>query len=500
MPQDGQDIPQPAGDASDVTGANGVADAGAAAVSGANPRAIQVHRPTGFAGNLGAGARLLFFLPAGPSRFAVSANQLIALVALSLVVNVCAGFAFVGAEGYFDAHALPSAVFGILLVLLAGHLIAGILRDPGFGMLIPVAVASAAVILNVIADCLWLAVDQGWIPVKGGVNSMEVYYFLLAWWIAAMLVAVARFAGGGARRAVLPMLVFAVVVLLPTYFLPAGWLWGSDDADEAGEPTPSFAAVQEAVLYAQPGLLRKALDGIQPQRAGIPDLYFVGFAPYAPQDVFMKEMDSVDRLLRERFDTAGRGITLVNNAALVDKAPMASLTSLRRALKTVGERIDPAEDIVLLHITTHGSEGHELSAEFWPLQLAQVTPADLRSALDEAGIKWRIVVVSACYSGGFIEALKGPGTLVITAADAKHTSFGCGDDSDYTYFSRAYFDEALRKTRSFADAFALAKEWVRARELKEGLEPSNPQMSMGEALGPRLDALQQRLAGLEAHK
>ena len=492
-PEAGQDIAQPA--VNDDTANDNTANKNTLAPPPSIP-ATDGHGSRGFSGNLAAGARLLLFLPARASQFESSANQLIALVALSLVVNVAAGFAFVGAEGFFDVHALPSAVFGILLALFAGHVIGGVLRDRRFGMLIPVAVASAAVVLNIIADCLWLAVDQGWIPLKGGVNSLELYYFLVAWWAAAMLLAVARFAGGGAKGAALPVLVFGAVVLLPTYFLPAGWLWGAGDAGGSDDPPQSFAAVQEPVLYAQPELLKAALEKIQPQRPGIPDLYFVGFAPYAAQDVFMKEMDSVDRLLRERFDTDGRSITLVNNAALVDKAPIASLTSLRRALKTVGGRIDPAEDLVLLHIATHGSEGHELSAEFWPLQLVQVTPGDLRLALDEAGIKWRVVVVSACYSGGFIEALKGPGTLVVTAADAKHTSFGCGDDSDYTYFSRAYFDQALRKTHSFEQAFAAAVPVIRQRETEAGKSDgfSNPQIRVGEQIRPILQELERRLA------
>ncbi len=449
----------------------------------------------GFLGNLAAGARLLFFLRTDPARFRADANQLIALVALGLVVNVAAALAFVGADGYFDFHALPSAVFGILLVLLAGHVIGGILRNRHLAILIPVAVASAAFTLNVIANSAWLAVDHGLIPLPGGVNSVELYYALVAWWAAATLLAVARLAGAALRTAAVPMLVFAGIVLLPTYFLPAEWLWGAHDAaGRAGDDAQSLAAVREETLYAQPELLKTALDRIQPQRPGIPDLYFVGFAPYAAQDVFMKEMGSVEALLRERFDTGGRSVALVNHVSLVGKAPIASLTSLRRALRAVGRRIDPEEDIVLLHVATHGSETHELSAEFWPLQLAQIRPRDLREALDEAGIKWRIVVVSACYSGGFIETLKGPDTMVMTAADAKHTSFGCGDDSDYTYFSRAFFDEALRKTRSFPEAFALAKEWIRARELREGLDPSNPQMFLGEALGPKLEQLRQRLA------
>jgi hypothetical protein len=480
-PEDGRDLRRPA-----IEGQAEPALAHGPRANGSGPR--------GFTGNLAAGARLLFFLRTEPSRFQADASQLIALVALGLVVNVVAAYAFVGGEGSFNFHALPSAVFGVLLVLLAGHVIGGILHDRQFGILIPVAVASAALSLNAIANSVWLAVEHGLLPIPDGINSLELYYLLVAWWAAAMLVAVARFAGSGFRAAAWPMLVFVAIVLLPTYFLPAGWLWQANDAGLSGAASQSFAAVQEEALYAQPRILRTALEQLQPQRPGVPDLYFVGFAPYASQDVFMKEMNSVEGLLRERFDTGGRSVTLVNHASLAGKVPIASLTSLRRALRAVGERIDPEEDLVLLHITSHGTETHELSAEFWPLQLAQIGPGDLRAALDDAGIKRRIVVVSACYSGGFIEALKGPDTMVMTAADAKHTSFGCGDDSDYTYFSRAFYDQALRKTRSFPDAFAQARKWVRTRELKEGLDPSNPQMFMGESLAPVLDALRRRLS------
>jgi hypothetical protein len=252
--------------------------------------------------------------------------------------------------------------------------------------------------------------------------------------------------------------------------------------------------VGEAALYAQPELLRRTLQAIAPQRPGIADLYFVGFAPYASQEVFRRELESVGRLMQERFDVGARSVRLVNHPALVRESPIASLTSLRQALAAVGKRIDREEDIVLLHVTTHGSEDHRLSVEFRPLQLTQIAPRDLRAALDDAGIKWRIVVVSACYSGGFIEALRGPTTLVLTASDAKHTSFGCSNDSDYTYFSRALYEEALRKTRSFPEAFGLARESIRQREKREKLEPSNPQMALGEAIGPKLVALARRLS------
>jgi len=265
------------------------------------------------------------------------------------------------------------------------------------------------------------------------------------------------------------------------------------DRPDRGQP------FSENTLYAQTELLRAAEQRVMPGRAGEEHLYFVGFAPDAAQDVFMKETLAIGKLLKERFGTGGRALSLISHPGVVDQYPMATLTSLRRALKTVGERINREEDVVLLHLTSHGSQSHELSVEFYPLQLPPIRPAELRSALDEAGIKWRIVVISACYSGGFIDALKEAHTLVVTASDARHTSFGCGNAFDFTYFSKAYYDEALRKTRSFERAFALARESVRRREQKEGLESSNPQMFIGAAMHTKLARLERTLSAETAH-
>ena len=88
---------------------------------------------------------------------------------------------------------------------------------------------------------------------------------------------------------------------------------------------------------------------------------------------------------------------------------------------------------------SHGSEKHELSVDFRPLRLSTIDPAKLKTALDESGIRWKVIVISACYSGGFIDALKDERTLVITASAADKTSFGCGTGSDATYLAQALF-------------------------------------------------------------
>lgn len=119
----------------------------------------------------------------------------------------------------------------------------------------------------------------------------------------------------------------------------------------------------------------------------------------------------------------------------------------------------------------------------------------LRGALDKAGIRHRVVAISACYSGGWIEPLASPDTLVMTAADATHTSYGCGSRSELTFFGRAVFDEQLRSTHSFEEAFAKAVPVIRQREDEAGKNDgfSNPQIEVGDSIKSYLKQLGARL-------
>lgn len=149
----------------------------------------------------------------------------------------------------------------------------------------------------------------------------------------------------------------------------------------------------------------------------------------------------------------------------------------------------------MLFLTSHGSADHRLSVEFAPLQLDQIGPADLRAMLDQAGIRFRIVVISACYSGGFIPALADERTLLMTATAGDRTSFGCSTDSPLTFFTDALFNQALRAEPSLPRAFAQARLFVAQRERAQGLSPpSDPQISAGAAIVDKLDALARRSA------
>ena len=132
---------------------------------------------------------------------------------------------------------------------------------------------------------------------------------------------------------------------------------------------------------------------------------------------------------------------------------MATRTSLEKALRALAQKMNPDEDVLLLYLTSHGSEEHELRVHQPPLPFDQLTPERLRAALDASGIRWRVLVVSACYSGGFTAALRADSAIVATASAANRRSFGCSNEAEWTYFGRAYFDEALRATHSFTRAF-----------------------------------------------
>ena len=97
-------------------------------------------------------------------------------------------------------------------------------------------------------------------------------------------------------------------------------------------------------------------------------------------------------------------------------------------------------------------------------------------------------MISACYAGGFIPALQNPDTIVIAAAAADKTSFGCSDDRDLTYFGEAFYRDALPGAASLEDAFARAKAAIAEREKKENEIPSDPQASFGNDLHAVLEA------------
>jgi hypothetical protein len=223
------------------------------------------------------------------------------------------------------------------------------------------------------------------------------------------------------------------------------------------------------------------LADVQPSRTGARQIFFVGFAGFGPQAVFKREVVAVQQLFHERFGTRGHSVALINHASTASDLPLASAPNLERVLAHLGGIMDRGRDTLFLFLTSHGDKGL-LAVEMEGLALRHLTPAVLKGMLDRSGIHNSVIVVSACHSGSFIPALAGPRRLVIAAAHADRTSFGCDDRREWTYFGDAFFNQALRRETSFKRAFRRAKQLVEQWEKEDRLVPSLPQMAGGEAL------------------
>lgn len=223
----------------------------------------------------------------------------------------------------------------------------------------------------------------------------------------------------------------------------------------------------ETALYSQRRLLDQALASMAPPVAGQINMYLLAVAGDGGQEVFRREVEFVREQFDRRFATRGRSLALINSRHTQGTAPMATITSLRESLQGIAARMDKERDILFLFLTSHGSREHEFVLDQNGMDLRSLPARELGQLLKESGIRWRVVVVSACYAGGFIDHLQDEHTLVITAARHDRQSFGCADDNDFTYFGRAFFHDALPRSQSFEEAFRKAEVAVREWELKE---------------------------------
>ncbi|WEN13435.1 C13 family peptidase [Rhodanobacter sp. AS-Z3] len=306
------------------------------------------------------------------------------------------------------------------------------------------------------------------------------------------------------RNALTLALVFAAGVLLSTWWsgqsatlhavrsaVPAATsapAQSGTDADapiDNGDRWPDKAPTPEQVLYAQPRLMRQALDELGPRVPGKPNLYLLAFAGDGGEDVFRNEAEYAAQLFKQRFGASTHSLVLENNPASLTTHPLASWSNLDAALDGLNKAMQP-DDILLLYVSSHGSEDHELLVDMDPLPLDQISASDLAGILALHPFKWKVVVINACYSGGFVPPLRGPGTLVLTAARSDRSSFGCGSDSDITYFGKAWLVDALNHSDNFVDAFHLASNDIASWEQQDKLTPSVPQIDIGSGIQNQL--------------
>jgi hypothetical protein len=445
--------------------------------------------------NLNSGLRLAFAMPVSLLSFRVSVRQLIVLAVLNILVGAMVDYVRAGAESVFAPHAIVYEGFNIAALLLIAAVLSAAFRQPHLKLALPVLVLASEPVTNLLDLILTLPGNQGellghrifWVGFW-----LTVAWFALICWRATAAALMPRQPRFWVRSLLGAGLLLMIAPL--QYWTGQPWFYAAPlplPPPQVAAQSPSPAA--EDVLIKQPQLLYQALSDLEDERPDMTDLYFVGFASYAGENVFRKDIVVARDLLDSRFDTDGRSIVLINNPQTMLDEPFATVSNLRATLSEIGDIIDPDQDVVMLYLSSHGSRDHQLSVDFPPLRLDQLTPDALKEMLDSAGIKWRIIVVSACYSGGFIDPLKDDYTLIMTASAADRTSFGCGSESDATYFGDALFGHALRLEDSFIKAFEQAKVRIAEREQAEKRRPSEPQLFVGKAMAAKLPRFEAEL-------
>ncbi len=279
----------------------------------------------------------------------------------------------------------------------------------------------------------------------------------------------------------------------------AGFFWLTDALDvipdvwtpleaQAAEPTDA-SADSEAILFEQPARIDQALEAVSRGPSPKPQAFFLGFAGVGDEKVFTQEVGLASRVLGERYGIDGRSVSLINDQRDLEPAPLASVSGLTYALRGLARRMNLDQDVLFLSISSHGAQDPAIIVANSHLPLVDLTDEDLADALRESGIKWRVIIISACYAGGFIERLRDPQTIVITASAADRTSFGCSNDRDLTYFGEAFYRDALPGARSLREAFEAAKAAIAQREHREHVTASNPQAYFGEKIQAKLAAM-----------
>jgi hypothetical protein len=230
------------------------------------------------------------------------------------------------------------------------------------------------------------------------------------------------------------------------------------------------------------GLLKQQFESADRMRLAKPEgrLILAGFAMHSQSKAFRNDVLTAEKTILAVDPNAI--IFKLNNPAFGQDAdwPYATTENIAVVLKKVGTIARPEDKVVVL-MSTHGNVD-VLSVNFSTKYYPHVNAKVLNQWLADLRGKPTLLLLSACYSGSFIEPLAGPSRVVLTAAAKDRTSFGCQFHSTNTYFVDALLNQPSFENLSLEQLMAQAKITIDQNERKQNLTPpSLPQTSIGVA-------------------
>jgi hypothetical protein len=439
---------------------------------------------------LGAVLQLLLMLPVNGARFVGSdlAIGLLAVVLLAIWIPLDP-WVFEGPLTY-----APMAWSGLVFVMAGAvalaYLLARLSQPPVEYRRVLLIVTGSMAIAILGSTLAALASPRWWIIVVGAMSGYATLYFKRAFLALTGIVQTRSLLIGAAAT------MFFVLFMDHVAINPSLWEYtDTAEYDDSGDPEDSGdgSSAEDfdrmtAAQFGQQQLIADQVSNVGAHGASGSQVYFLGFAGVGEQRVFAEEIDLAARRVAARYGAVDRQLRLVNDRRSLDHYPLATAPALRYALQSLGAVMD-RDDVLFLALSSHGGDDATLAISNLGMVPAALGAEELADDLRESGIRWKVIVISACYAGGFIDALKDDHTIVITAAAADRTSFGCSDENDLTYFGEAFYRDAWPKAISLRAAFDAAKVDITAREKKEKITASNPQASFGSAMEAKLAGL-----------
>jgi hypothetical protein len=319
----------------------------------------------------------------------------------------------------------------------------------------------------------------------GAIFAVEV-----VWWLGAMLCVLRSLDPQSRLHALGRVCALFIALLIANALLPHMPVFAGRDFDIQNANWWEYLYARYAlngvarIDEAQSKLLQSEIAALAPRRNGVTGIYALGIAGM-DQDVFVKEVSGALASIAAILPIKDRTIRLINSHETAATVPLANPQNFAAAVHGIAAVMDKNNDVLILVMTSHG-ERTGFALQLPGNRMTEFTPQQVASTLDSEGVKNRVVIVSACYSGIFVPPVANDDTIVMTASDDKNTSFGCAPERDWTYFGDALFKQSMQPGEDFQQAFDHARALIHGWELMDRVSPSNPQGHFGPALVAKL--------------
>lgn len=210
---------------------------------------------------------------------------------------------------------------------------------------------------------------------------------------------------------------------------------------------------------------------------------YLGSAQHSQSLVFQRDILSMETSLKT-INPATASILLSNQLETQQlQYPFATQPHLEEVFNKLSGWSHQYPLSLTVLISTHGAPDI-LSINIANQYLPPVRTAHLKPWLDRLHPRTKVtVVLSACYSGSFADALRGDNRIVLTAAAPDRNSFGCSYNEKNTWFIGQLLGPHFAPQTSWGDVFTATRSGVEQLEKTQKMNPpSNPQIRSTEPL------------------